>query len=62
MIQIRETQGGKYVFDVYSTSGHKLATSSTRYGSLVGAFNGAGRLLKALNGEVEIKSENIFGS
>lgn len=55
MIRIRETQGGKYVFDVYAGNGQKIAQSSTRYGSKVGAVSGAHNLLKALNGTVVIE-------
>lgn len=55
MIRVRETQKGKWVFDVLASNGAKLAQSSTRYGSKVGAYNGAYNLLKALNGNTDIK-------
>lgn len=56
MIRIRETQKGKWVFDVLASNGFKLAQSSTYYSSKVAAHNGAYNILKALNGNAEIKS------
>lgn len=56
MIRVRETQSGKWVFDIFASNGFKLAQSSTNYNSKVGAHNGAYNILKALNGNAEIKS------